>query len=232
VSKAAFQTGIVGGMAGVVASGIGIIWGFMSMSSHPMNQFMYAMNIVFNSFSTDVYFFPVQEPANYGLLILLSVALAVSLIVACVLTGVGFYGFYSTRGGSRGVVSLLSIATGSALGALLIVFGTVSLRAEYYFMPWNVIPLLITLSQEYTIIGMGMIILAATFILLGVTSIVLRENTTMPSDSMGAGILSIIGACLLIPHILGSPLTFIGFAVVLVAFVLWARVFYSFSQWI
>jgi hypothetical protein len=231
LAKAAFLTGIFGGIIGSVTAGIGIIWGISSV-------------LLINELNTTfVAIYPV--PQNEPLFILLSILLAILLVVSGVLTGVGFYGMYQTGGGAMGVVGLISGIIGSSLGAFFIFLGNIITGTKYVFNIDFILygftssppPLFIMISTmvvpQFFFIGVGVIIIAITFIMFGATSIAARKTTTRPSVSIATGILSVIGGCFLLPYILGvlgGILAQIGFGLLFIAFVLWAVVFYSSKQ--
>nr|MDO8081400.1 hypothetical protein [Candidatus Freyarchaeota archaeon] len=141
-----------------------------------------------------------------------------------VLTGVGFYGMYQAGGGAMGVVGLIFGIIGGTAGSLLLILGNILGT-----------PLTLFASEpNYLFIWIGMIILGVSFILLGVTSRVVRGSTTRPSAAAAAGTLSIIGGCFFFPYILdwllriaGGIFTLIAFVLVLSAFIIWAAVFFG-----
>nr|MDO8079480.1 hypothetical protein [Candidatus Freyarchaeota archaeon] len=99
----------------------------------------------------------------------------------------------------------------------------------FFYMPVS--------TPNYGFIWIGFIILTVTFIMLGAASIAVRGETGNSSASTSAGIVGIIGACFLVPFglimvvpavpWLAGVFTLVGFALIMVAFILWAVVFFS-----
>jgi len=234
LSRGALLTGTAGGIIGTITAGIGVIWCIIDI-------LLYAALMTYINFAIQFYefgfiFLLMHNYLGYYLLMILMVAatptsslalffvfsllLGVLLIVSCILTGVGFYGVYKAGGGAMGVVGLIFGIIGGVLGGLLILLGNMLMT-----------PVTIGASEpNYLFIWIGFIILALAFILMGTASIVVRDATANSSASVAAGILSIIGACLFFPYILGilgDIMALIGFGLIFVAFILWAVVFYS-----
>ena len=195
----------------------------------------------------------IDPPPGHASLLVFSFVLAVLLIVSLVLSGVGFYGVYRRGGGGAGVLALIAAITGGTLGATLTTLGNILQQTEYvivvnYFLfPF---PVLYPVREpNYLFVWVGMLVVAVTFILLGSASIAVRASTATPSVALAAGILSIIGACLLplyglsmvghetihpplflsfpLVNVAGGIFALFAFTLILVAFVLWTVVFYS-----
>ncbi|MEM3564525.1 MAG: hypothetical protein QXR19_14925 [Candidatus Jordarchaeaceae archaeon] len=135
----------------------------------------------------------------------ISIATGLLLIVCCVLTGVGFYGLRLIGGSAMGIVGLILGIVGGSIGGVLIVIDG--------FIP------------GFLIGWIGAIVLGVTFVVLGASSIVMRESTAHPSVAVAAGILSIIGGSLTAIFIFLVGV--FGFGLIFVAMILWAIVFYS-----
>lgn len=232
MSRAAILTGTAGGIIGTITAGIGIIWSLATIIVTSANGFLwYHLKLVenlailsdefwlyFSLYMFELYYFSMITGDEAFPLILL-VVLGILLIVSCILTGVGFYGVYKAGGGAMGLVSFIFGIIGGALAGNFLflegIFGALTLPSPIglYFPGW-----------------IGMVVLGVTFIIFGVSSIVVRETTTRPRASVAAGILSIVGACLFFPSLLGLYgliMVMVGFALMFVAFLLWAIVFYS-----
>jgi hypothetical protein len=150
--------GTAGGIIGTIASAFGIIW---------ILTYLFAPSYPFLFIPTG--------PTD--LQIVISLIFLSLFLVACILTGIGFYGLYKLGGSSMGIVALIfSIICGSSF----LVLGLLSLFVTTTLLAW-----------------IGMLIILVSFIIIGVASIVLREITENPGVMMAAGILSIIGAVLL-----------------------------------
>ncbi len=242
MSRAAFYTGGTGGILGSLMGVTGILWCIYNIT-YLMDLYRYVSDFFDYWFFLDefAYFFlPVHSSGSWFGVI--SIILVILLIVSGILTGIGFYGAYRTGGGAMGVVGLIFGSAGITLGALFILLGIAAqeLKTPYPWMyPFYYYPfgyLLPLFGPNFLYIWLGLVILAVTFILLGVSSIVVRESTGNSSASLAAGILSIIGACFLVPYvlvwidiiaILGCIFALIGFVLIMVAFILWAAVFFS-----
>lgn len=141
-----------------------------------------------------------------------------------------------------GYSGLITSIVGSSLGATLIYLGIISKVYDIssgvvYFI---FIPLVLytypVLVPNFFYIWLGLVVLAITFIMLGVSTLAMRETFSMPSAVTAAGVLSIVGGCFLFPYVLvwmklipllGVVFAFIGFAMILVVFIIWTIVFYS-----
>jgi hypothetical protein len=181
MGRGALLAGTAGGIIGTIASALGVIW-----------------MIVY--FFVGVSFFSLFFYTGPSMLQIVITILFVSLLlVACVLTGVGFYGLHTIGGSSMGIVALIfGIIGGSAFLVLV---------------------LLDLFTKTYLFSLIGIAILLISFIIMGAASIALREVTTKSGAAVAAGILSIIGGVLLIG--------LLGFVLLFVAFLLWAIVFYT-----
>ncbi|MEM2145803.1 MAG: hypothetical protein QW279_10605 [Candidatus Jordarchaeaceae archaeon] len=179
MSRGALLTGTAGGIIGTIDSAIGIIW-CVAFFIMPRN-----------------YLWFYTGPSTFTIVI--SILFMALLLVALILTGIGFYGLYTIGGHSMGVVALIFGIIG---GAAFLILGLVDLFAG-----------------SYVLTAVGLLILLVSFIIIGVASIVMREVTMNPSAALAAGILSIIGG------IFAGAI--IGFGLLFVAFLLWAIVFYN-----
>ncbi len=243
MSKGALLTGAVGGIVGAITAVIGIIWSLVQLSlASAITYFQEAVQnfygaLAFAGFNIELvnvplivseYFYTYSKVPLFSVF---SLILAVLFIVSGVLTGVGFYGVYKSGGGAMGVVGLIIGVIGGSVGGTLIILGNIASSFIFSTMPF-ILPI-----PNYLVIWGGMIILAVTFVMLGSVSIVVRNSTAHSSGATAAGVLSIIGACFLLPYILvsfgyiwaliGVGLIFISFALIFVTFILWTVAFYS-----
>lgn len=244
MSKGALLTGAGGGIVGAITAVIGIIWSLVQLSlASAITYFQEAVQnfygaLAFAGFNIEFvnvplivseYFYTCSKVPLFSVF---SLILSVLFIVSGVLTGVGFYGVYKAGGGAMGVVGLIIGVIGGSVGGTLIILGnTIASSFVFSTMPF-ILPI-----PNYLVIWGGMIILAVTFVMLGSASIVVRNSTAHPSGATAAGVLSIIGACFLLPYILvsfgdiwaliGVGLMFISFALIFVTFILWTVAFYS-----
>ncbi len=241
MSRAAFYTGTVGGIIGFITAGIGLIWCIYNMT-YISDIYRYVADYYYYliTFGGYAYFFlPIHS--SDALFSMYSMILAILLIVSGVLTGIGFFGVYRVGGGSMGIVGLATAIAGSSLGALLIYLGIITKVLKVpTFVFWFIIPFVMwtpaILTANFFYIWVGLLILAITFIMLGASSIAVREMTGNSTASMAAGVLSIIGGCFFFPYVLvlfeaigvfGCIFALVGFGLILVAFILWAVVFFS-----
>jgi hypothetical protein len=236
----ALLSGAFGGIIGTITAVVGIIW-----------------IITGNTFINDTENFSIQLTAYLNYLIgaplglpfiispippliypsdssfyIFSFLLVVFLIVTGILIGIGFYGTYKIGGGTMGVVGLVFSIIGMTLGALFIIMGNLVLGYTPNLVPFAdgafyLIPLPIPNSN---IFGIGFLIMALAFILIGSASISVREMTQRPSVSLVAGVLSMIGAVFFVIGFFWYVLQIIGFGLIFVAFILWAVVFYSYRN--
>jgi hypothetical protein len=177
----ALLTGTAGGIIGTIASALGVVWNIV---------YFFVGRTLFSIFFR-------TGPST--LQIVITIIFVALLLVACVLTGVGFYGLHAIGGSSMGVVALIFGIIGGAAFLVLI--------------------LMDLFTQTYIFVLIGIIILIISFIIIGAASITLREVTINPGAATAAGILSIIGGILLIG--------LLGFMLLFVAFLLWAIVFHG-----
>jgi hypothetical protein len=241
LARVAFLTGAVGGIIGSIAAGLGIIWSmvFMIFAVEFRNYIQYLLA----SYTPLIIFF-IPYPSSSFLFSSLLLMVSLLLIVAGVLSGVGFYGVYKVGGGAMGMVGLIFAIVGSVLGVLFIITGVLT-QAYYYapvlylfsYPPYYLFYIYEVPTPNYLFIWIGFIILTVTFIVLGAASIAVRGETANSSASVAAGIVGIIGACFLVPFglimflpavpWLAGVFTLIGFASIMVTFILWAVVFFS-----
>nr|MDO8079481.1 hypothetical protein [Candidatus Freyarchaeota archaeon] len=248
MSRGALLTGTAGGIVGSVTAGVGIIWSivFMIFSVDLFNYIGYLQQsaISFSPYAfLNILIFP--YPSSGALFNNFLLIVSMLLVVSSILLGVGFYGVYSAGGGAMGVVGLVSAIAGTVIGVLIIIMGVLTPTQRFVQIPiylifppmwyipyiWWPVPV-----PNYLVIWIGFIVLAVTFIVLGASSIAVRGTTANSSASVAAGILAIIGACFLFPFglvmIVAVPwlagvFTLIAFALITVAFMLWAVVFFS-----
>ena len=198
MGRGALLTGVAGGIIGTIAAVTGIIWFIVWFFVPP-------------EYIIVPYFFLVPVGPS-PLLIAVSVIFVALLVVACILTGIGFYGMYTAGGGAMGIVGLIfGIIGGAAFGILFLIGTFLPYDSFSYYTPlliWGWI---------------GLIILGVSFIIMGSASIVVREYSIHSGTAVAAGILSIIGGSCLILYLA----SIIGFVLLFVAFLLWAIVFYG-----
>lgn len=245
MSKEAFYAGTLGGFFGSITGVIGIIWCVYNII-YIMDMYRYLTDYLnYGFFINGLAYFFLPIHTSDSLFSLYSMILVVLLIVSGILTGAGFYGTYRAGGGAMGIVGLIFGIAGGSIGALLILLGVTIRELKtpfelYLFYPYYYYPFIYWLfplfGPSFLYIWLGLLVLSVTFILLGVSSIVVREMTGNATASIAAGILSIIGACFFVPYvlvwieiieILGCIFALIGFVLILVAFVIWAAVFFS-----
>jgi hypothetical protein len=229
--------GVIGGTIGSIAAALGIIWSIMDnkfindTKNFSIQLTGYLNYLIGTPPYSPFFYFPIPPliyPSGSSFYIF-SLLLVIFLIVTGILIGSGFYGTYKIGGGIMGGVGLISSLVGMTLGALFIIMGNRILG----YTPSSIlfgdgVIFLIPLSiPNSNIFGIGFLIMALTFVLVGSASISVRELTQMPSSSSAAGILSIVGAVFFVTGYLWYVLLIIGFVLTFVAFILWAVVFYS-----
>ncbi len=245
MSRGALLTGIAGGIVGSITGIIGIIW-IMVSTKLAIDIYNYIQLVMGLSAFYGIHIFALTPlPNSIFQFITLSIVFAGFLIMSGILIGVGFHGLYKAGGGTMGRVGFVSGIMGTATGSLFILLGNVitSTKVMYLFLVsifigfTGILPVPLSTPNLF-VVGIGMIALAVTFFTLGVSSIVVRETTINSAASAAAGVLSIVGACLLILYtlvqyeasslaLLGGIMSFIGFALIFVAFILWTVVFTS-----
>ncbi|MGQ9722716.1 MAG: hypothetical protein ACUVXA_15505 [Candidatus Jordarchaeum sp.] len=198
MGRGALLTGVAGGIIGTIASVAGIAWLIIWLFVPPQYILLPYFTLL-----------PVGPSPLY---IGVSILFAALIVVACILTGVGFYGMYTVGGSSMGIVALIfGIIGGVAFGILLLLDILLGYGGIFYYSPITIFSII------------GSIILGVIFIIIGSASIVVREYTMHSGSAVAAGILSIIGGCFVILYIGGI----IGYPLLFVAFLLWAIVFYT-----
>ncbi|MFB0563441.1 MAG: hypothetical protein ACETWM_19760 [Candidatus Lokiarchaeia archaeon] len=245
MAKAYMLTGMAGGIIGSITGIIGLIWCLISITS-AIDIYNYIQMLFVNSQMVGILalvFFP--YPSSIYLFTTFSFILATLLLVSLILVGLGFYGTYRAGAGAMGVVGLIFGIIGGVAGPLFIFLGNIMTGIELVPLfvapildPWAGLLLFPLSVPNYGFIWLGMMVLTITFILLGSSSIAVREMTNSPSATLAAGILSIIGSCFLILYLLvqnsvpilviiGGILTLVGFILIFVAFILWSVVFFT-----
>jgi len=251
-----FLVGTVGGIMGSITAAIGIKCGIVFNSFiNEINIYLLQLGYYLNYLipGTFGYGYGVPPPLpllfyspSASLLGVYSFVLSVLLGATGVLVGFGFYGTYRIGGGAMGLSGLIFGVIGATSSALLIIMGNLTtgydLSAELGFPGEIIVGVPIPTTPNFSLIGIGFAVLSFTFLVLGSASISVREVTGKPMVSLAAGILSILAGVFSILGPLGfisrGPITgigialsavyiaFISFAPILVAFILWAIVFY------
>nr|MDO8079262.1 hypothetical protein [Candidatus Freyarchaeota archaeon] len=233
----ALLIGTVGGIIGTITAAVGIMW-VISVNTLLNEIYNYLVelapfvNTVISWIPTPLYTGPWPQPifSSWPLFGLLSSILAMLLIVTGILIGIGFYGTYKIGGGAPGVVGLIFGIIGGIAGALLITIGNTTPGYMSAVAPFDevYVPVISVTTPNFNFIWASFGVLALAFIIIGAASISVRETTNIPSASMAAGILSIIGAvAFLVGSIIHLIPPIVGFGLTLVSFILWAVVFYS-----
>jgi hypothetical protein len=234
LDRGALLVGVVGGIIGAVAGGIGIIWSIIDILY--MQELIRTLNDPFLIIRS-IYFSPypvtyVSIPTSTGTLLFeFSIMLAILFMVGGTLTGVGFYGVYKEGGGNMGLVGLISGIIGGVIGGIFLILGNL---LQVQSGPSLGPIFLSVLTPNYFDFFIGLAVLGIALILLGVASRAVRIMIAHPSASATAGSLSIVGGCLLFPYILNYlaatlgdiPLLF-AFPLILSAFAIWAAVFHG-----
>nr|MDO8079479.1 hypothetical protein [Candidatus Freyarchaeota archaeon] len=115
MARAALLTGTAGGTIGSIAAGLGVIWSiiFMTFAVELWNYMQYLAT----SYTPLIIFF-IPYPPSSVLFSSLLLMVSLLLIVAGVLSGVGFYGVYKIGGGAMGMVGLIFAIAGSVESCL------------------------------------------------------------------------------------------------------------------
>ncbi|WXG42319.1 MAG: hypothetical protein WED07_16395 [Candidatus Freyarchaeum deiterrae] len=201
--------------------------------------------------------YPIPYFPSWSLFGVYSLILTVFFIVTSVLIGFGFYGVYKIGGGAVNTVGIISGIIGISAGAILILVVNLTTEYEQTLLEVNsggfayVIPFLPVPIPNFPLMVIGFLLLGYAFILFGSVSISVREMVEKPSAFLAAGILSITAAVFFFlgssigsfsvtsfgislnstaANIISTGIYFgaiIGFWPMLVAFILWAWVFYS-----
>jgi hypothetical protein len=249
MSRAALLTGTAGGAIGAIMAIMGMVWCIITgLLVSEINQ-----NIIVSSLAA--WNFYLDNFISYNMLtwfFVFSLILAILLVVSGILLGVGFYGLHTAGGGPMGVLGLILGIVGSSAGAALIFLGslipTSIYIASYAWGPgWYAFSFGPVLIPSFIFTWIGVLILAGTFIVLGVASIATRRVTNRTGLAATSGILSIVGGAFLFLYTLfaigttslgwlsiigvtagaGIFFTLIGFVLLFVAFLMWSVVFYS-----
>ncbi|WXG42278.1 MAG: hypothetical protein WED07_16185 [Candidatus Freyarchaeum deiterrae] len=230
--RTALLTGSVGGVFGAIAGSIGVIWSIVDLVyvmelARAMKDSLLTIVDIFRYSPTLMFFYGSSFAPINGLFFEFSLILAILLIAGGIFTGVGFYGVRKAGAGTMGSVGLVSGIIGGTAGGLFLILGNLipaSLNLAYF----------VTISvPNYLLIFIGFAILGVSLILMGVSSIVVRYVTEHSSAAVVAGVLSIVGGCLLPFYIAtslisigGDLMVLTGFAFIISAFTIWAIVFY------
>ncbi|MFB0562134.1 MAG: hypothetical protein ACETWM_13100 [Candidatus Lokiarchaeia archaeon] len=207
MGRGALLTGMVGGIIGTITAVIGIAWSVLTV----VGAYDYIFVPIYG-----IGLFPLYSGPSM-LLVALTILFVVILFVACILTGIGFYGMYTAGGGAMGVVALIFAIIGGVAASIFTLLGVFASSGAFYYSPYSYI-----LAWSW----IGFIIFGVSFIIIGSASIAVREVSTHSGTAVAAGILSIIGGSALIISFLFFFI-WIGLALLFVAFLLWAIVFYG-----
>ncbi len=241
-SRDAILTGAVGGVMGAVTSVVGTVWVIeaYNLSSEIdiyLAQLSYYLYILapWMSFQSFLYhgepimafpFFYSSAPLFFEL----SLIMCIFLIVTSVLIATGFLGTYDIGVGAANIIGSILGSMGIISGASLIIMGSLTVGYRYAGAPMEMssIPFLPVPTPNFQIMWIGFTTLGFAFIVLGAAGYSIRDMTNSPEASQAAGILCIIGATFfIIGGYVWPMIPVIAFALILLAFILWSKVFYS-----
>jgi hypothetical protein len=230
----AFTTGLVGGIIGAITAGTGIVWSiiYYLLIIDKLNYMNYLYIAVILKTP------PIQSTQADILLHIITIIFAVLLIVTGVLIGIGYYGYYSAEGQKIGLVALVTGIIGPLAAGILLILGTMVIRT---------VQLIARSTTDFSFFWLiyfpglaawiGLVFLAATFIIFGSTSIITRKSSPKPGIATVAGILSLIGGSLIIfmdeysyIFLYGNLTIFfgpLGFGLLFISMILWTIMFYS-----
>ncbi|MEX2722862.1 MAG: nitrous oxide reductase family maturation protein NosD [Candidatus Freyarchaeota archaeon] len=241
-SRDAFLTGAAGGIMGALTAVGGTVWvikvyNLLSEINIYLAQLSYYTWILAPWMAFQSYLYhgePIMAlPFFYSsvpLFLELSFMMCVFLIVTSVLVAIGFLGTYDIGVGAANITGSVLGSIGIISGALLIIVGNLTVGYKYASAPMEMasVPFLPVPTLNFQIMWVGFTVLGLAFIVLGSAGYSIRDMTNSPDACQAAGILCIIGAIFFIIGGYVWPLILIiGFAPVLLAFILWSRVFYS-----
>ncbi|MFB0561998.1 MAG: hypothetical protein ACETWM_12415 [Candidatus Lokiarchaeia archaeon] len=164
--------------------------------------------------------------SNTSLLLGLGVLGSLPFAIGGVMTGYGFYGLYKQEDSTLCLITSIILMIGFGALAVIIPLGLLptTIISPWTFLIYYGFTQILPLTQTVTIGGgfgialaLTGLILAVSYIILGVTLIVVREKTPKRDLMLAAGILSILGALLFIG--------IIGIALIFVVYILLALVF-------
>ena len=241
LSRDAFLTGAVGGIMGTVTAVVGIVWvinvhNFLAEINNYLAQLSYYSFILAPWMSFQSYLYhgePIMLPLFYSsvpLFLELSFIMYILLIATSFLIGIGFCGTHEIGVGAANIIGSVLGIIGIILGALLIIMGNLTVGYEYASAPVEMtsVPFLPVPTPNFQLMWIGFMVLGFAFIVLGLTSYSMRDMTNSPNASKFAGVLCVIGAVFFIAGGFLWPLILlVGFALILLAFILWSMVFYS-----
>jgi parallel beta-helix repeat protein len=242
LSRDAFLIGAGGGIIGAVTAVIGIAWvikayNFLSEISIYLMQLSSYMFILAPWMAHLSYMYhgePIMAlPLFYSsapIFLELSFIMCIFLIATSVLIGIGFCGTYEIGVGKANIIGSSLGIMGIISGALLIIMGNLTVDYKYASAPLEMssVPFLPVCTPNFQLMWIGFTVLGFAFIVLGFASHSMRDMTNSPNASSFAGVLCIIGALFFIVGGFVWPLILImGFALILLTFLLWSIVFYS-----
>lgn len=248
--------GTAGGIVGAITVVVGIVWSIAYIELVMVDVLVYGVPVYYDYYwsalpALMIYYLPYPFSNIWSSLFLeFSIILALLFFATGILTRIGFKGMSKSEGVEMGVFG----SAGLNLGALTLLMGSMTQSIEVYsqLLPsfsdpfMNYFVLLIS-APNWFLIKFGFLILGLSFIILGSASWYMRKDTAHVLASAATGVLSIIGAILLIIGSLISPtlvtrlyqetenilwltgpvLTIVGFIIIFAALIIWTVVFYT-----
>lgn len=144
---------------------------------------------------------------------------AILMVIAGILIAVGFFSKYSVDGNAMNLVSGIFGIAGIAGGGILLYLALKPI--SNYILGLISIPLAFTASTNYTYINLAAVLLLVGFLIFGITHLRGRHESTKPTLCTGIGIMEILTGVILLGGILSVTMFIIGFASMLITFVLW-----------
>ncbi len=144
---------------------------------------------------------------------------AILMAIAGILIAVGFFSKYSADKNAMNIVSGIFGIAGITGGGILLYLALKPI--SNYILGLISIPLAFTASTNYTYINLAALLLLAGFWIFGITHLRGRHESMKPTLCIGIGIMEIITGIILLGGILSVVMFMIGFASMLITFVLW-----------
>ncbi|MFB0560025.1 MAG: hypothetical protein ACETWM_02150 [Candidatus Lokiarchaeia archaeon] len=144
---------------------------------------------------------------------------AILMVIAGIIIAVGFFSKYSVDGNAMNIVSGIFGIAGIAGGGILLYLALQPI--SNYILSLISIPLAFTAITNYTYINLAAVLLLVGFLIFGITHLRGRHESMKPTLCTGIGIMEILTGVILLGGILSVTMFIIGFASMLITFVLW-----------
>jgi hypothetical protein len=223
---------VIAFLAGLILIGVLIIIAvlFAALFGIPPSYFFSPFQGFFTALEWDVFYPQFSTGLDYSSRALLYGDFFLILLVALgILIAVGFFAKYSEERRSSYIVGGVFGLIGLSLGGVCIYLGLQPLSG--YALSLLDYLLVFSATPNWGLIGIGSLLLFLGFVIFGATHLRTREESARPTLGLGIGAMEILTGIAMLGGILGVVSTFlgiacvtiltIGFALMLITFILW-----------